>query len=180
MENYTWDTKFVALFDRCVALYRTGSKDPAKWFSEADLAFLASFGYKPGEFFDFVDDHCRYPDMAAATALTVAAVRRDYFLHVQKGVASTRIVDRDELPAKSAAVQGIVWLPRLLAKAKAKLRGEMHYDTMFGCGGDRGFFQRYDIMPAEFLTAVWRAGDDDQQIIDWVKSRPVNEAYGPY
>ena len=178
--EYTWDVQFSALFSRCVALFRSGRREPSQWFASEDLGFLASIGCRTGEFFDFVDDHCRYDDLSAECALLVAGVRRDYFLHVQKGIASDRVVAPSELPAKSAAVGGIVWLPRLMAKARAKLRGEMDSDTMFGCAGDRGFFQRYGIHPAEFLTAVWRAGDQDAEIVAWVQSRPVNEAYGPH
>lgn len=173
MNDYSWDSEFSALFDRCVVQYRAGRTDPDDWFSDEDMTFLGRSGCRRGEFFDFVEDHCRYSDLSATTALMVAAVRRDYFLHVQGGVASTRIVAPAELPAKVAEIEEIRWLPRLLAKARAKLRGEMDADTMFCCGGDREFFQRYDINPADFLTAVWRAGDNDRAIIDWVKSRPV-------
>jgi hypothetical protein len=41
---------------------------------------------------------------------------------------------------------------------------------MFGCGGDRAFFQQHDIYPAEFLAAVWRLGNDDA-IVEWVARR---------
>jgi len=49
-------------------------------------------------------------------------VRRDYLTVVQKGKTSDKTVDPSDLPAKTAAVEGIVWLPRLIAKARAKLR----------------------------------------------------------
>ena len=51
-------------------------------------------------------------------------------------------VDMEQLPAKAAQVDGIAWLPRIIAKARAKLRGEMPPDLMYDCGGDRDFLER--------------------------------------
>jgi hypothetical protein len=75
----------------------------------------------------------------------------------------------DRLPSKDATVEGIGWLPRIIPKAKAKLRGEMPEDLMFDCGGDRRFFKENKIHPADFLRTVWAAGDDDAEIIAFVK-----------
>jgi hypothetical protein len=88
-------------------------------------------------------------------------------------VPSLKILTPAELPAKTAELDGIVWLPRILGKARAKLRGEMHPDMMFGCGGDRAFLAKYDIHPADFLRVVWAAGDDDQKVLAYVKSPRV-------
>lgn len=176
MSNYTWETTFRRLFDWGLKQFQAGKADPSTWFSPADKAFLASIGYKEQEFFDFVDDHYRYNDgPTPETALLVAAVRRDYLRTIQKGVTSTKTVSPKDLPAKAASVDGIVWLPRLIAKARAKLRGEMDPDTMYGCGGDRAFFAEHDIHPADLLRVVWAAGDDDQKIIDYVKSADRRE-----
>jgi hypothetical protein len=76
----------------------------------------------------------------------------------------------EELPAKSAAVDGIAWLPRLLVKARLKLRGEMPDDLMYGCGGDRPFLRRMGTDLPEFLRWVRDAGDDDRKVIDQLKS----------
>ena len=169
--SYTWSTTFRHLYERCVALHRSGKTDHGQWFSAADTAFLDSIGYTEQEFFDFVDDFCRYGQQPTMeVALLVAAARRDYFLVVQKGKRSGKTVAPSELPAKSAAVDGIAWLPRIIVKARAKLAGEMDPDTMYGCGGDRDFLSRHDIDPADFLRVVWAAGDDDRRIIDYVKS----------
>jgi hypothetical protein len=171
MSQHTWDITFRRLFDWGIKQFQSGKTDPSGWFSAADKSFLASIGYTEQEFFDFVDDHCRYSDgPTPETALLVAAVRRDYLRTVQKGVKSTKKVAPGELPAKSAALAGMVWLPRLIAKARAKLRGEMDPDTMYGCGGDRAFFVQHDVHPADLLRVVWAAGDDDQKIVDYVKS----------
>ncbi len=170
MNHYHWQDTFLALFDKCLAHHRGGKTNWSTWYSEADLAFLASIGHKPGEFFDFVDDFANGGGVSPASALLIAAVRRDYFTTIQKNQWSPRFVAPSELPAKTAAVDGITWLPRVLAKARAKLRGEMDPDTMFGCGGDRDFFTRHDIHPADFLRHVWSAGDDDAKVISWVQS----------
>ena len=61
--------------------------------------------------------------------------------------------------------------PRILPKARAKLRGELPDEVMYGCGGDRQFFQSNNIHPAEFLRVVRNWGDNDQGIIDWVLTR---------
>jgi len=171
MNSLTWDTTFRQLFERCAQLHRSGQTRQDSWYSNADLEFLAAIGYTGQEFFDFVDDHCRYDDGPSVdTALLVAAVRRDYFNVIQKGVRSAHTVSPSELPPKPAEVDGIPWLPRLIAKARAKLRGEMDPDTMYGCGGDRAFFTKHQIHPADFLRVTWAAGDDDRKIIDFVKS----------
>ena len=172
MSHYTWSTTFRELFDRCVKAYRIGKTSHNTWFTAADLAFLKSIGYKEQEFFDFVDDHCRYADgPTPEVALLVAAVRRDYLHVVQHGKTSTKTIPPSELPPKPAQMDGIPWLPRLIAKARAKLRGEMDPDTMYGCGGDRAFFEEHDLDPAQFLRVVWAAGDDDQKILAYVKAK---------
>ncbi len=173
MSNYTWEQTFTELFRRCVSKYEAGDTDFTKWYSSDELAFLESIGYRERELFDFVEDHCDADggEPTLETALLVAAVRRDFFTVVQDGKPSGKIVAPDQLPPKTAEIEGVVWLPRILVKARAKLKGEMDPDTMFGCGGDRAFLSRHDIHPADFLRRVWAAGDDDQPVIDFVKSR---------
>lgn len=172
-KHYIWDAYFAELFDSCVQEYDEGNKDYEAWFTEEDEDFLNAIGCKPREFFDFIEDHCVSDgqDPTATTALLITAVRRDYFLTIQKSIQSATILPPSELPAKSAAVEGITWLPRIIVKARAKLRGEMDPDTMYGCGGDRAFLAKHDIHPADFLRVVWAAGDDDSKIIAYVKSR---------
>ena len=89
---------------------------------------------------------------------------------VQKGVESTKVVKPADLPPKDEALDGIVWLPRIIAKAEAKLRGEMDPDIMYGCGGDRAFLSKHNIHPADFLREVWAAKGDAQQVLAYVKS----------
>jgi hypothetical protein len=108
------------------------------------------------------------------TFITVCEARRDYFLNILKGAPPTVTLDPDTLPAKTASVAGIEWLPRIIPKAKAKLRGELPDSIMYGCGGDRRFFKTWDIHPAEFLRLVWAYWDDEPAIVAWVKQRKVS------
>jgi hypothetical protein len=80
------------------------------------------------------------------------------------------------LPPKSAAVDGISWLPRLIAKARIKLRGEMDPDLMYGCAGDRPFLREHHMTLPEFLQLVWHKGDDDQAIVEAVKAAATRSA----
>lgn len=168
----TWNDTFLALFDRCVAAYRGGNRNFATYYTKSDLEFLASIGCQTREFFDFVEDFCDAGVPTPGTALLVAAVRRDYFLVVQKGATSDTRLTRNEIPTFGDELGGIAYLPRILAKARAKLRGELDPDLMFCCGGDRNFLARNgDIHPADFLRHVWAAGPDDRKIAAWVASQ---------
>ncbi|MFN0128891.1 MAG: hypothetical protein ACKV19_19645 [Verrucomicrobiales bacterium] len=171
MTRFTWQDPFLALFDRCLARYRAGEADWTTYYSEADLGFLASIGYQPREFFDFVEDYGDGAPLPAAAALLVASARRDYFLVVQGGRASGTFLPADRLPAKSDASLGSrPYFARLLKKARLKLRGELDPEIMFGCGGDRNFLMECDIHPADFLRHVWAAGDDDAKVVAMVES----------
>ena len=164
--QYRWHHELKQIFVQSLERHRSGEVRPEQHFSEADRAFLASVGLTAHEFFDFVDDHARYDgDPDWETMLLVNAVRRDYFLTVQKGQWSTSLVDMDELPAKDAKLEGIPWLPRIIQKAEAKLRGEMPPDLMYGCGGDRNFFREHGLHPADFLRVVWAADGDEGKVL---------------
>ncbi len=167
----TWDTRFLALFDKCLALYRSGSRDYASWYAEADSALLQEIGYQPREFFDFIEDYGDSGAPSPTTALLIAAARRDYFHTIQHGQLSTAQLSPDALPFGHEELGGIRRLPRAVVKARAKLRGELHPDIMYGCGGDRELLDSLKIHPADFLRAVWAAGDDDQQLLRWVKAQ---------
>ena len=104
----TWNDTFLALFDRCVAAYRSGNLEFDTYYTRADLAFLAEIGCQTREFFDFVEDFCEEGVPSATTALLIAAVRRDYFLTVQKGGAGGRLLTRDDLPTFGDELAGIV------------------------------------------------------------------------
>jgi hypothetical protein len=164
-----WQTPFRAVWDRAVKAWQAGRRSPKTLFNGEDTAFLATIGCTPQELFDFVDDGQRYGEPDFETTLAVAAIRRDYFRNVMNGKPTGRTISMDDLPAKSAQVDGIAWLPRLIEKARAKLRGEMPADLMYGCGGDRPFVRDMNMTLAEFLKLVWDCGDDRRRIIDTVK-----------
>ena len=164
-----WNETFSALYTRCLAEYTRGNPEFSTYYSSTDLAFLSSIGCQPREFFDFIEDHC--PELPLTTALLVAALRRSYFLNEQGRKPSSRVLTADQLPLREAQLEGIAWLPRILEKARAKLRGELHPDLMYGCGGDRNFISKHNLHLADFLETVRRAGDDIAPVLAYARSK---------
>jgi hypothetical protein len=171
MKHYDFARKFRALYEQAVARYSSGKRGAAGFFTAEEVTFLNANGLTAQHLYDYAEDRNNYGEPDVDTALAIECVRRDYFLNVQGGRALAVVLDDTTLPPKTAAVRGITWLPRLLPKARAKLRGELPASLMFGCGGDRAFFSQHDIFPAEFLSLVWRSGDNDDLIVDWVERR---------
>ena len=167
--NDEWQQQFRDVWDRGVAAWKAGRRSPATMFAPDDAAFLATIGCSAQELFDFVDDGQCYGDVDCSTALAVTAIRREYFLKVMSGKPTGRVVPMRDLPAKSAAVDGIAWLPRLIVKARLKLRGELDPDIMYGCGGDRPFLAGMNLTLPQFLQLVWDNGDNDRAIVEAVK-----------
>jgi hypothetical protein len=175
VDNYNWAKHFRELFEDGLDAYRAGKRDAQSMFGSAQREFLAGLGATPQEIFDFVEDTIHGGEPGVETALLVTAVRREYFLSIQKSRPSDRVIDMDALPAKSAELGGIEWLPRIIEKAKAKLRGEMPPELMYDCGGDRAFLREHGIHPADFLREVWAAGDDHQRILDFVRKASADK-----
>ena len=171
MSSYDWPIEFRQVYDAGMERYARGERVPARLFSKKELEFLSSIGCTAQELFDFIDDKARYGEPDYETTLLTTAVRRDYFMVELNGVASAKQISMNDLPSKREAVDGIEWLPRLIEKARAKLRGELPADLMYGCGGDRPFLRSINVELAEFLQLVWRAGNDNRKIIDYVKRR---------
>ena len=170
VSQYRWHHELKQIFVLSLERYRSGELRPEQHFNETERTFLASVGLTAHELFDFVDDHVRYDgDPDWEMTLLVNAVRRDYFLTVQKGQWSTHLADMDALPAKDAKLDGIPWLPRIIKKAEAKLRGEMPPELMYGCGGDRNFFREHGLHAADFLRVVWAADGDEGKVIAFVR-----------
>ncbi len=164
-----WDGEFMELFDRCVRQYRGGDTDFVNYYTKGDFAFLTGIGCKPREFFDFIEDYCDEGLPLPSTTLLVAAARRDYFLTVQKSEDSDVLLTRDDIPGFGEELAGMAYLPRILAKGRAKLRGELDPDLMFGCGGDLNFLKTHgNIHPADFLRTLWAAGEDDARMAAWI------------
>jgi hypothetical protein len=171
MKHYDFADKFHALYDQAVRAYAAGKSGPATYFTAVEQDFLAANGISVQAMYDYAEDHNNGGEPGYDRALAIETVRRDYFLSIQQGQASQQVLDESTLPAKADTVQGIAWLPRIIPKAKAKLRGELPPSLMYSCGGDRNFFRTHDIHPAEFLSLVWRNLDNDAAIIAWVVQR---------
>ncbi len=167
----TWEQRFSKLFQSAVEKYRKGHQKAEGMVDEKGRKFLASIGHTEQEFFDFVEDFAKAGEPTLETTLRIASVRRDYFLKKQNGTPSPHRISMDDLPPKDAEVEGIAWLPRLIPKAEAKLRGEMPPDLMFGCGGDRKFFETHHVDAADFLRKVWDSRGNPSEILAWVKAR---------
>lgn len=166
-----WNERFLELFDHCVSHYEQGNRDFTTYYDDDAKALLSEIGYAPREFFDFVEDFCEHGTPSPSTSLLVAAVRRDYFHVVMEGQDGARNLKSSDVPSRGEELDGIPYLPRILAKARAKLRGDLDPDMMFGCGGDRGFLSRAGgIHPADFLRRVWATGEDDSKIVEWLRS----------
>ena len=171
MKHYDFVQQFRALYDRAAGLYARGQRGAETFFDADELAWLATNGLTAQHLYDYAEDHTNYGEPGPDHALAIECVRRDYFINVQGGRAFAVVLDATTLPAKTDAVRGIEWLPRLIPKTKAKLRGELPASLMYCCGGDRTFFKTHDILPAEFLSVVWRHERDDEAIVDWVVNR---------
>ena len=105
----------------------------------------------------------------------ITAVRRDYLHVVQNGQLSGHQITREDLPSFGDTLGEIAYLPRVLTKARAKLRGELDPDIMYCCGGDRKFLREHGIHPADFLRHVWAAEDNDGKVLELVNSASVNQ-----
>jgi hypothetical protein len=169
MRNYDWTQTFHLLWDKAVAAYRAGNRSPATYFSVDETSDLAGIGCSLQELYDYAEDWCGGEQLAFDTALLITAARRDFFLVVQKGKPTGHVLAMDQFPAKTAELAGFAWLPRIICKARGKLRGELPAELMYCCGGDRAFLQKVNIHPADFLREVWAARDDDQMIVDYVQ-----------
>jgi hypothetical protein len=157
MKHYDFPKQFRALYDKAVGLYAKGQRGAGTFFSPEENAFLAANGITPQHLYDYAEDHNNYNGEPG-------------FELAQQGRPSSTVLDESKMPPKDAAVRGITWLPRIIPKTRAKLRGELPASLMYGCGGDRKFFKEHDILPTELLGLVWRH-DTDEPVIDWVARR---------
>jgi hypothetical protein len=166
--NYGWQQRFRDLYDKAQVKYRNENRKVETMFTPREVGVLREFGAKPMELYDYAEDSA---DLDWETALLITAVRRDYFMHEQNSTWTEKTIDVDKLPAKTDEIDGIPWLPRIIEKAKARLRGEMPNELMYCCGGDRKFFRAHDIHPADFLRMVWAAKGKQEKIVDYVKGK---------
>lgn len=171
MVHYDFPARFRAIYDQAVATYAQGRRKAEEFFNAEQRQFLSSNGITAQHLYDYAEDHNAGGEPGYDHALGIELVRRDYFLNAQRAIASTTVLDDSTLPPKTDSVKGIEWLPRIIPKAKAKLRGELPPSLMYCCGGDRRFFKANNILPAEFLSVVWRNEFNDAATVDWVVRR---------
>jgi hypothetical protein len=169
MNSYLWTRKLRELYDKAVDLYRGGNRDLESYFSADERAWLTSVGLRPINLYDWAEDMVSAGEPDWNTVLLIAAARRDYFLVHQNGVTATTVTEAAELPAKTEELEGIPWLPRIIAKATCFLKGGLCHEIMYGCGGDRRFLKEHDIHPADFLRAVWASGGEQAKVLAFVK-----------
>ena len=172
MSHYDFATTFRNIYDQTVSRFASGRQSADLIVTHEERDFLKANGITAQHIYDYAEDHNGYAgEPGFERALSIELIRRDYFLNVQGGVPSTKVLDEAALPEKTSVMNGIEWLPRIIPKAKAKLRGELPPSLMYCCGGDRRFFKEHDIFPAEFLSLVWRHENDDAAIAEWVVRR---------
>ena len=171
MSHYDFTTRFRSIYDKAARQFAAGQRGVETFFDADERAFLSANGLTAQNLYDYAEDQAGYGEPGYDRALAIELLRRDYFLNVQQGRPSATILDEGKMPAKTDAIDGIAWLPRIIPKTKAKLRGELPASLMYSCGGDRRFFKEHDIEPAEFLNLVWRHEHDDAAIVAWVRRR---------
>jgi hypothetical protein len=169
MVSYNWTIRLRAIYDKAVTLYRGGNRDLDSYFTTEETSWLASVGLRPINLYDWAEDFTGAGEPDWNTALLIAAARRDYFLIHQKGITTTTVTEAGELPAKTEELEGIPWLPRIIAKATCFLKGGLCHNIMYGCGGDRRFLKEHDIHPADFLRAVWASDGDQGKVLAYVR-----------
>jgi hypothetical protein len=166
-----WRATFRKVYEDALTLYQMGHRSPNDITRPSSREFLASIGMKAQDFYDFIEDLQQDGDPDFETIMRISAIRRDYFLEVQGGKLSYQEIPLSAFPPGHSTLGGLPWLPRIIAKARAKLQGKMPLEIMYGCGADRPFLRSVGIHPAEFLQIVWDAGNDDQTIVEDVLQR---------
>ncbi|MEE9233176.1 MAG: DUF5069 domain-containing protein [Nitrospirales bacterium] len=166
-----WKTSFQVLYSGAVEQFQIGVRGPEGVFSEQDATLLANLGANPQEIYDFVEDWVEDREPDPETVLAITEVRRDFFLKEQDGQRSSSPKPFASFPPRNASLGGFTWLPRIIGKAEAKLRGELPQDLMYGCGADRPFLRGITFHPAEFLRLVWEAHGQEDRILAAIQQR---------
>lgn len=173
MANEDWESRFREVYQRALDNYEDAPDSivPEDIVGEEDVRFLAGIGCSAQELYDFVEDYSTAGEPSLDEVVAVTAIRRDYFLTEQGGKPAAGPWGAAQFPWPGASLGEFRWLPRILAKARAKLRGQLPADLMYGCGGDRNFLRGVGLGAAEFLRMVREAGDDDAKVLEAVKRR---------
>lgn len=160
-----------SLWKQALDLYKQANHNLGSYFKIDQLDYLKNIGIGSHDIYDSVEDFSRYGEPSFSTFLLVSSVRTEYFYKEQGGVASSIKLQAEELPAKTESYQNIIWLPRILKKAEAKLKGELAEAIMYGCSADRLFLKEYGIHPADFLKLVWAMHFDIAQVHSFILSK---------
>ncbi len=167
-----WGVQLQAVYDRGVKAYdEMGARMPTECFGPPDLEFLASIGCSAQVLYDFVEDWNWAKEPPFEEVRGVIGLRRDEYLAAGEGAAVRPPLPPSTFPPGTAALEGISWLPRILAKARALLRGELPPQLMYGCGGDRPFLSTYGVGLTEFLALVKRCGANDSAVAAYLRER---------
>jgi len=169
LDHYNFPKQLLVLWEKGVEDYKQGGRHPGAYLHAKDQQFLTVIGANQQDLFDFTEDFVCGGDPDFATFLSVQIIRFNYLKVVQAGELSNTIKPRDEFPAKEDAFEGIEWLPRIIEKARCKLKGELPDDLMYGCGGDRAFLTKHNLHPAEFLQLVWTYMDSPEAVAQYLR-----------
>lgn len=156
------------LFHDAVERYHSNSQvNPLQFFYPSELEFLTSIGYKAREMFDYIADYAQTGRPSPSSALLIASKRRSYFFTAQRAMQNkSRAVTMAELPSVDDDFGGYVYMPHIIGKAEAKLRGTLEDGIMYGDARDRQFFEENGhISPSDFLGMVNNVRGDRQKLI---------------
>ncbi len=170
-DDESWIAQFTSIYTKASTKFSDGIRGADSLFTNEDSTFLKSIGATNQEIYDFIEDWIEAGEPDPESVLGVTAIRRDYFFREQAGIHSETTISMKDLPSMGATLGGYRWLPRIIVKAQAKLKGEMPSALMYGCGGDRPFLKGIGIKLDEFLQVVRQAKDNTQEILDYVKLR---------
>ncbi|MFI3243187.1 MAG: hypothetical protein R3Y56_02915 [Akkermansia sp.] len=163
-----WNDTFMELFHDAVERYHGNSHvNPLQFFYPSELEFLTSIGYKAQEMFDYIADYAQTGQPSPSTTLLIASKRRTYFFTAQRAMNSTsKPTSLSDLPSPEDDFGGYVYMPHIIGKAEAKLRGTLDDGIMYSNARDRQFFEENGgISPADFLGMVNNVRGDRQKLI---------------
>lgn len=169
MKHYDWPEKLRLTYDKALDFHKAGGRDPDAFLTPNERDELATIGLVPINVFDYAEDCVKHGEPSWEAFLLVAAARRDYFLYELDSKLAPSTLSEADLPSKKEALEGFVWLPRIVQKARAFLRGTLPKEIMYGCGGDRNFLQTHDLHLGEFLRMVWACESDTSKLLKFLK-----------
>lgn len=171
-----WNDTFYDLFREAVGRYHEGHRNVDGFFTDQEIIFLSSIGCRTRELFDFVETYARTGRSGRSPGVPPPSAEPWWGKVLPYGqFYQGKPVIGYDLPGFGDELCGLPYLPRLIAKARAKLVGSMGDDIIYCCENDRRFFRDHgNIHPADFLRVVWAAGDSDPKVYDYVRQRTLS------